>query len=148
MWLEIFIENGAHESPYSDYAVQTGFFFTCKRIDHHTLCTVLPWHIQILAEKTKVTIQGSIWKKKRERERDHKSLFHNCHACTRDKINSCHVRWYKPDKKSCHASFVHLRTHSAVRLYTTGKEAEDEGQRGRFTFCCALLRGISCFDSK
>lgn len=147
MWLEIFIENGAHESPYSDYAVQTGFFHMQKDWPPHPLYSLTLTYSDP-GRKNKSYNTRLDMKKKRERERDHKSLFHNCHACTRDKINSCHVRWYKPDKKSCHASFVHLRTHSAVRLYTTGKEAEDEGQRGRFTFCCALLRGISCFDSK
>lgn len=127
--------NRAHESSYSDYAVRTGFF-TCKGLTTTPLYSLTLTHSDP-GRKTK----------NYNTELDKKNPFHKCHAGMRDKINSCHVKWYKPDTKTCHASLLHMRARSAVRVYTMAKKRKAEDKEADL-LCCALLRGISCFDSK
>lgn len=107
-------------------------FFTCKETENHTLMLS---YLDLFRS----------WQKNKNynTELDIKTAnpFHNSHAGARDKINSCHVKWYKPDTKSCHASSLHMRAQSAVRLHKMANKRM-VGHGGTFTPMYSASRHI------
>lgn len=151
-WLDIYWTNGAFESPCSDFAVPAGFcfvfFFHMQSVDHHTLA--LSYLGKVRSWQGNKSHNGAIKKeKKKEKERNHKSLWkkrQNHHAATRAKINSCHVKSHKQDTKSCHAQFLHVRALGLLGLYAAAKKRKT-ADKAADLLGFALLPGISCFDS-
>lgn len=104
-----------------------------QRIDHHTL-TRSYLHFLWSWQKHK---NGNT-------ELDIKPVnpFYNNHAGMRDKINSRHG---KKVQKAMH----HLSTWEQARsLACTGWRKRKTGDKEADLLCCALLRGMACFDSK
>lgn len=135
----IFIGNNcAHESPYSDSAVRTVFFFffTCKGLTTTpSYGTVLPWHVRILAEKQKITIQ-------RARYKNHKSLQTNSHAGIRDKnkVMSCQMKTNQTQKAAMH----HLSTwEHAQLLWQRGGRRATKRQIYSVVLCCEAYHALT-----
>lgn len=120
--------------------MRCGRVFRMQTTDHHTLVTVLPRHVRILAEKTRITTQELDTDVKKEK-RSHKSLSQHT-ASMRDNTNSNRTHG------SCHASSLHLRAHSAAGLGEMAGKRKTGDKEAAGWLCCVLLGGMSCSDSK
>lgn len=123
------------------------FFSTCKT-PTTTPLHCLTWVQSDPGRETKVTMKPSKKKKKRKETTNPfwKKKRQNHHAAMRAQINSCHVKSYKQDTKSCHAQFLHLRARGLLGLYVAAKKRKT-ADKAADLLCFALLPGISCFDS-
>lgn len=141
----IFLTSRAHESMFSDYSVRTGFSHAEDwRWPPHP-CTFLPWLVQILAEKQELQYRARYI----QNNKPNTNPFDNRHAGMRNETNSCHVKQYKPDTKKLPCIISPLEStlsHSAAHTHTAKKQKTEDNEAG--LICCAVLRGISCFDSE
>lgn len=120
--------------------MQCGRVFHMQRIDHHTLVQSYLDMFRSWQENKKLQKQLDV------KNPPHKSLSQlSCWHEGYNKFMSCQM--IKTDTKSCHASNLHLKARSAVRLHMMAKKRKTKDKEADLLHL-VLLRGKSCFDSK
>lgn len=118
--------------------MQCGQVFHMQRIDHHAL-------VQSYLD----TFRS--WQKNKNYNTEldiktHTNPFHYCRAGIKDTINSCNVKMIQTRHQNLPCTFSPLESTLSRQAIQDGKLKRMEDNEADL-LCCALLQGISFFDS-